>query len=193
MENRPPIADAEPPTETASPDAYRIESLAPGMWRASYLEHRAIGASEAQAAERLESLIRGEACASEAWSRRIWTGHAFSADPVILEDRRAGLAAELAEIRPLSPVEWPAVLAAWRRASTVAIGRYRIPDLIPAAHHLEVMRSATRRGSAGPLLTAAEIALVRAVWIPAALAWGLTAGAAILGLAVLVRGVGGLL
>lgn len=197
METRPTIVPAEISPQDQRPDpvddAYRVERIAPATYRARYLEHRAIGATEREAADRLEALLRGEATRSEAWSRRIWTGHLLSADPVILEHRRGELAADLAEIVPLSPVEWPAVSAAWSRASSAQVWRWRIPDMIASPADLERMRSATRRGAAGALLAAAEAALVRAVWIPAALAWGLTSALGVLGLLAAGRGFWGLL
>ena len=188
-----PEPSPEPPTEQLDADAYRVQCLAPGTWAASYLHHRAIGASAEQAQQRLESLIRGDAARSEAWGRRIWTGHALSADPVILEDRRQELASALDALRPLSPTDWPAICDAWRIASTMPLGRYRIPDMLTHPDHLAEMRSACHRGAAGPLLKAAEVALVRSVWLPAAVAWGCVACAAATGLAVVLRGVGGLL
>ena len=177
----------------ADDDAYTVQRIAPATWSATYRHHRALGGDERQATDRLEALLRGDASRSEAWSRRIWTGHVLSADPIVLEGRRADLAADLAAIVPLSPTEWPAVELAWRRASSLPIGRYRIPDMLTHPDHLDAMRSACRRGAAGPLLAAAEVALVRSVWVPAALAWSLTALAALVAVAVGARGLGGLL
>ena len=175
----PTIVPLSPQQEAQPIDPDPGVEIGPGEaapWRASLYETHAEGATPVQALQRLHARLQAQSERSEAWGGkprpyrggwvveggRIWGGHWLSADASILEQRRAELLPALLAISPLTPNDWPEVQAHYARAA-----RWLWTPAAP----LRAMRTATHRGAQGELTGAAEAALVRSVYLPAAVAW----------------------